>query len=103
MSMPQHTAKQAIEQAERSGFEIWPHPPYSPDLAPSDFYLFPKLKQHIQGNKFCTDDELINSVEEFFECQSEDFFWDRLFTQACFYTPYLPSLKVEYLFEGPSL
>jgi hypothetical protein len=26
------------------GFEILPHPPYSADLAPSDFYLFPKLE-----------------------------------------------------------
>ena len=25
-----------------------PHPPYSPDLAPSDFFLFPKLKEHLK-------------------------------------------------------
>ena len=29
------------------GFEILSHPPYSPDMAPSDFYLFPKLKSHL--------------------------------------------------------
>ena len=25
------------------------HPPYSPDLAPCDFFLFPKLKTHLEG------------------------------------------------------
>ena len=28
-----------------------PHPPYSPDLAPSDFFLFPKLKMKLKGAK----------------------------------------------------
>jgi hypothetical protein len=26
------------------------HPPYSPDLAPSDFSLFPKIKEILKGN-----------------------------------------------------
>jgi len=29
-----------------------PHPPYSPDLAPCDFFLFPKLKTHLKGHRF---------------------------------------------------
>nr|CAH7746809.1 unnamed protein product [Callosobruchus chinensis] len=33
------------------------HAPYSPDLAPSDFHLFPKLKQHLGGQRFSTDEE----------------------------------------------
>ena len=32
-------------------------PPYSPDLAPSDFFLFPKM-EHLAGNRFANDDEL---------------------------------------------
>ncbi|RUS74423.1 hypothetical protein EGW08_017817 [Elysia chlorotica] len=31
-----------------------PHPPYSPDLAPSDFFLFPLLKKHLKGNHYET-------------------------------------------------
>jgi len=31
-----------------------PHPPYSPDLAPCDFILFPKLKTHLKGHNFGT-------------------------------------------------
>jgi len=32
--------------------ELLEHPPYSPDLAPSDFYLFPKLKLFLAGQRF---------------------------------------------------
>ena len=28
-----------------------PHPPYSPDLAPCDFFLFSRLKKHLVGRK----------------------------------------------------
>jgi hypothetical protein len=33
---------------------IVPHPPYSPNLAPSDFTLFPKLKMKLKGRRFET-------------------------------------------------
>lgn len=29
-----------------------PHPPYSPDLAPCDFHLFPQLKSYLKGNRY---------------------------------------------------
>jgi histone-lysine N-methyltransferase SETMAR len=32
--------------------ELLEHPPYSPDLAPSDFLLFPKLKLFLAGQQF---------------------------------------------------
>jgi hypothetical protein len=35
-----------------------PHPPYSPDLAPSDFFLFPKLKMKLKGRGFQTVEEI---------------------------------------------
>ena len=33
-------------------WKLLPHPPYSPDLTPSDFFLFPKLKKHLKGVHF---------------------------------------------------
>ncbi len=39
-----HTAKVTKETLEALGFRILPHPPYSPDLAPSDFHLFRSLQ-----------------------------------------------------------
>ena len=35
-----HTCKVAMDAVERNGYELIPHPAYSPDLAPSDFFLF---------------------------------------------------------------
>ncbi len=39
-----------------------PHPPYSPDLAPCDFFLFPKLKAKLRGTRFPNLDELQTAV-----------------------------------------
>ncbi|UYV77299.1 hypothetical protein LAZ67_15000402 [Cordylochernes scorpioides] len=43
---PSHRSLQAMAAIHDSGFELLPHTPYSPDLAPSDFHLFPRLKNH---------------------------------------------------------
>ena len=43
-----HTCKIAMDAVERNGYEIIPHPAYSPDLAPSDYFLFPNLKKDIR-------------------------------------------------------
>ena len=40
-----HTCKVAMDAVERNGYELISHPAYSPDLAPSDFFLFPNLKK----------------------------------------------------------
>jgi len=50
---PSHSSRVAVASAKQCGFELLPHPSYSPDLAPSDFCLFPKLKENIRG-KFLT-------------------------------------------------
>ncbi|KYN39235.1 hypothetical protein ALC56_06368 [Trachymyrmex septentrionalis] len=43
---------------------IMPQPPYSPDLAPCDFFLFPKLKRPMKGRRFATIKEINASLEE---------------------------------------
>jgi histone-lysine N-methyltransferase SETMAR len=42
------------------------HPPYSPDLAFSDFCLFPKLKLFLAGQRFFSNQEAIAPVEGYF-------------------------------------
>ena len=44
-----HTCKVEMDAVERNGYELIPHPAYSPDLAPSDFFLFPNLEKDIRG------------------------------------------------------
>jgi len=47
-------------------FELLEHPTYSADLAPSDFFLFPKLKPFLAGHCFSSNQEAIAAVEGYF-------------------------------------
>ena len=53
-----------------------PHPLYSPDLAPGDFHLFPKLKEHLKGQHFSYDEEVKSAVRKWFQ-KENNFFKDR--------------------------
>jgi histone-lysine N-methyltransferase SETMAR len=44
------------------GYELLLHPPYSPDLAPSVYFLFPNLKKWLGGKKFDSNDEIISET-----------------------------------------
>ena len=73
-----HTCKVAMDAVERNGYELIPHPAYSPDLAPSDFFLFPNLKKDIRGLHFHSDEEVVTAVEEWVNGKDPDFFSSRL-------------------------
>ena len=45
------------------GFQSLDHPPYSPDLAPSDYHLFPELKRTIERSPFFVRREVIAAAE----------------------------------------
>jgi len=49
----------------KCGFELLEHPPYSLDLAPWDYYLFPKLKKELSGRHLDTDDDVIDAITQF--------------------------------------
>jgi histone-lysine N-methyltransferase SETMAR len=51
-----HIATATQKLLQRFRWTILDHPPYSPDLAPSDFHLFPAPKDHHSGHKFASDD-----------------------------------------------
>jgi len=59
-------------------FTAVPHPPYSPDLAPPDFWLFPKLKETLKGQHFSSDAEVEADVRKWISSQPETFFMDRM-------------------------
>ena len=71
---PAHTAQLSVATANKCGFEILRHPPYSPDLAPSDFYLFPLMKETLRGKKFDNNTAVVNAVESFLETQKSEFY-----------------------------
>jgi histone-lysine N-methyltransferase SETMAR len=47
-------------------YELLEHPPFSPDLASSDFCLFPKLKLFLAGQRFSSNQEAIATVDGYF-------------------------------------
>ncbi|MEE4247135.1 MAG: hypothetical protein V2I33_17110 [Kangiellaceae bacterium] len=71
---PPHRSQIAMNSARRCGFELLPHPPYSPDLASSDFHLFPRLKASLRGIQFDSDEGVMDAVDDFFKDQDEEFF-----------------------------
>ena len=70
---PLHKSRVAQAAIRECKFEQLNHPPYSPDLAPSDYYLFRNLKYHLRGTRFRDDDELKAVTEAWFEDQIDDF------------------------------
>ena len=64
----------AMTVATDCGFEILPHAPYSPDMALSDFYLFPKLKSHLRGTQFGSNEGVIEAVNEYLGDQEKAYF-----------------------------
>ncbi|KAJ4429612.1 hypothetical protein ANN_21798 [Periplaneta americana] len=57
-----YTAASTRELLDQFCWEVFDHPPYSPDLAPSNFHLFTKLKDFLGGTRFGSDEELKKTV-----------------------------------------
>ena len=71
---PIHTSRETQTAIENLGIKPLNHPAYSPDLAPSDFYVFRLLKKHLRGKQFGDKEDLKATVEEFFNTQKPSFF-----------------------------
>jgi hypothetical protein len=61
---PCHTALSVTQFLTQKGISVVPQPPYSPDLSPCDFFLFPKLKSHLKGHHFGTVDVIQKAVTD---------------------------------------
>jgi histone-lysine N-methyltransferase SETMAR len=57
-----HASGAVSEILEKYGWQVLPHPPYSPDMSPPDFDLFPKLKKPLRGKRFRSIEEVSNEV-----------------------------------------
>jgi transposase len=64
-SAPAHAPLLISSNLAKHQTSVVPHPPYSPDLAPADFFLFPKLKTTLKGRLFQTTEEIQdNAIRE---------------------------------------
>ena len=71
---PGHTALSIREFLAKKKIPVLPHPPYSPDLAPWDFYLFPKLKSKSKGHQFGTMEYIQKIVTDVLHTLTENEF-----------------------------
>jgi len=65
---PCHTAVSINEFLAEKSIPVVPQPPYSPDLSPCDFFLFPRLKNHLKWRHFGTLDNIQKSVTDELKC-----------------------------------
>jgi len=68
-----HSAQDTTALLEKFKWDILNHPPYSPDLAPSNSQLFLNLN-HLAGKKFKVDGEVQDKVMTWFKGQAADFY-----------------------------
>jgi len=56
------------------GWEVLPHPPYSPDLAPSDYHLFGFVKNQMRGQNYETKGALQTAARQCFRAAGTEFY-----------------------------
>ena len=59
-----HTSLKTVEHIANLGWTVLPHPPYSLDLAPSDFHLFRLIKDGLHGQHFSSNEVVIAAVKQ---------------------------------------
>ena len=73
---PAHASLLVTNYLTKHCTTVVPHALYSPDLAPPDFYLFPKMKSTLKGHNFQTIDEIQeNATLELRNIKENKFQW----------------------------
>ncbi len=71
-----HVSKVTRRKLEELGWQVLAHPPYSPDLAPSDYHLFRSLRHHLSEKHLDDEEQLKSDVEKFVQSHSKKFYED---------------------------
>ena len=71
---PVHNSILVTDYLTKMGIKTVPHPPYSPDLAPCDFWLFPKLKENLRGCRYETIKEMKEAVTRVIDTLTQEDF-----------------------------
>jgi hypothetical protein len=71
-----HKSVLAMRKLRDLHYELFEHPPYFPDLAPSDFFLFPELKLFVAGQGFSLNQKVIAALEWYFANRTKNHYRD---------------------------
>lgn len=69
-----HVAKRTCQKIKDLRWTILPHPPYSPDLSPTDYHLFRSLSHFLKDRHYDDEDHLKNDLQNFFTSRSPEFY-----------------------------
>ncbi|XP_037929961.1 histone-lysine N-methyltransferase SETMAR-like [Teleopsis dalmanni] len=69
-----HTSLMTRQKLRDLGWEVLMHPPYSPDIAPSDFYLFRSLQNSLSGIKLSSEEDCEKHLHQYFKDKTPDFY-----------------------------
>jgi histone-lysine N-methyltransferase SETMAR len=69
-----HVSEMTQQKIKELNWEILEHPPYSPDLASSDYHLFRPLQNHINNKKFERFEEVNDAILAYFESKPRSFY-----------------------------
>ncbi|GFV73641.1 histone-lysine N-methyltransferase SETMAR [Trichonephila clavipes] len=69
-----HTSLVTRQKLLQLEWDTIPHPPYSSDLAPSDYYLFRSLQNFLDGKTFTLNEEVKNHLDQFFANEDKKFY-----------------------------
>ena len=74
-----HTSLLPRSKLIEFSWDVLPHPPYSPDPAPSDYHLFRSLQNSLNGKNFDSLEGVKNHLKEFFAKKTESFWKKGIF------------------------
>ena len=69
-----HTSATTLAKLAQLGIEVLPHPPYSPDLSPSDYHLFKSLDVFLRQQVYAKQDQVETAFRNFIESRDPEFF-----------------------------
>jgi hypothetical protein len=65
-----------VQTVQRLEFELLPHPPYSPNPAPSDYCIFGPLKETLRSHRFGSHGDVQQAVQTWLRKQPKSFFFE---------------------------
>lgn len=71
-----HVSQITVRKLNELGVEVLPHPPYSPDLSPTDYHLFKHFDNFLTGKTFTNPDQAKTAFVDFIESRGPAFYAD---------------------------
>lgn len=75
---PSRKSTVAMTQFYELGFHMIPHPPYSPDVALCDFFLFSDLIFWLCGKQFSSNEDVVAAINLYFAVFKKNYFPGRI-------------------------